>query len=72
MSDFFMSADFGRSQIAAALRENPEQMVWVLAEIARHVDVSDLEDMAYMAEPGCQEIAQFYRDFAALIDPTGF
>ena len=70
MSDFHMSADFLRGQMAQALADNPEQAIWVLAELTDLIHTpEDLQEHVSNMDQPPECVATFYRRLADLIDP---
>ena len=69
MSDFHMSADFLRGQIADALSDNVEQAVWVFGALAAELHLDEIEEFIDNIDQDPKQVAQFYRDFAHLLDP---
>lgn len=71
MSDFQFNVDLLRSQVARALCENPEQLVWVLAEIAADADLEEMQEHFHNMDHQTSEVADFYRLFADLLGTEG-
>lgn len=72
MTDFTFSADVNRDSLVDALRENEEQLVYVLGRIGNEVSIGDVEDYVHSIECGSDtdKIAAFFRQFADLIEAT--
>lgn len=68
MSDFYTSVDMLRSQVSDMLYENQEQLMWVLADLSQRCEATELHEHIDAVEADPQEVAQFFRDMADLID----
>lgn len=64
MMDFNLDTCFLRSDMARALADNPEQLVWVLAELAETVAWEELSNNIENMEVDGAKVAAFYQKFA--------
>ena len=63
-----MSAGFLRGEMAEALANNPEQLVWVLGELSARVSVDELMEEIDGVDADLGKMAEFYRRFADALD----
>jgi hypothetical protein len=68
MSDFYLHIGIPRGDLALALSDNPEQALWVLAELADMLSIKELREHAAELSPA-PDVAAFYRAFADAVDP---
>lgn len=74
MSDFYLTVDVLRGQMAEALLDNIEQAVWVLAEFAERAGPAEIRELAEFAahiEHDTTEVAAFWRGFAETVENGG-
>lgn len=73
MSDFTVTIDMLRGQMAEALLYSPEEAAWVFAEFAERAGPSILAELAryeHCSEHCAEEVAAFWRGFAEMIHPS--
>ena len=70
MSDFYIDVGILRDQAASALCNNPEQLAYVLGEIAGNLRPEDLIEHDHMFEDPTKA-GIFLRALADHLDPTG-
>ena len=68
MSDFYTSINMLRGQVSDMLCDNPEQAMWVLADMATRLDAAGMQETIDVIDADPREVAQFFRELADAID----